>query len=156
MSHAQSVSRAPAMIRRSGPITSRLLRFGLPMGPNRVLTIRGRVSGRPLNVPLAVLEEGDRRWVIGTFGETNWVRNLRANPDVELRYGSRTEPVRAVELGRAEAEAFFRDTLASFIGHFPRLWRTFGRLFLRFAAPEMITDPALAAIRRPVFELVTR
>ena len=34
--------------------------------------------------PVALVEIGDRRWVVGTFGEVNWVRNLRAAGEAAL------------------------------------------------------------------------
>ena len=61
------------------------------MGPNVLVTIRGRVSGEPRTQPLAVFSDQGHRWLIGTFGDTNWCRNLRANPDVEIRHGRHRE-----------------------------------------------------------------
>ncbi len=55
-----------------------LLRRGMPMGPNAMLTVRGRKTGEPRTAAVAVLEVDGRRWILGAYGEVNWVRNLRA------------------------------------------------------------------------------
>jgi deazaflavin-dependent oxidoreductase (nitroreductase family) len=157
MAHASSLSnrpaRAPAFIRNSGPITRWLLRLGLPLGPNRVLIIRGRRSGQLYRVPLAVAEVHGRRFVIGTFGDTNWVRNLRAAGEAELIVGGRTEAVRARELSHQQAVEFFGVTLREYVRELPIHWRAFVGLFLRLAAPELLSDPERAADLRPVFQL---
>jgi hypothetical protein len=154
MAQAKSPAQAPAFIRYSGPITRRLLGFGVPMGPNSVVTMRGRLSGRLHSVPLAVFGFRDRRFLIGTFGETNWVRNLRAAGVAEIQVAGRPpEHVRAVELRKPEAEKFFHTTLVTYLGQLPLLWRLMSRIFIRVAAPELIADPQLAAARHPVFEL---
>ena len=84
-------SRAPGLIRMPGPMVNKLLEWGFPMGPNVLVTIRGRVSGEPRTQPLAMFSDEDRRWLIGTFGDTNWCRNMRANPEIEIRHGRRRE-----------------------------------------------------------------
>jgi len=137
-----------------GPLVNKLLQLGFPMGPNVLVTIRGRVTGEPRTQPLAVFSDEERRWLIGTFGDTNWCRNLRANPDVEIRHGRRREHLLARELPRAEAERFFSHDLPVGITHLPVYLRLFSRLFLRATAPEMKTDPIAAAQSHPVFELL--
>ena len=144
---------APVLIRRSAPIASRLLRVGMPMGPNLLLTVRGRTSGLPREAPVAVVEVDGQRWVVGTFGEVHWVRNLRAARAATVRVDGREEPVTALELDDDEATIFFRDVLADYIRGLSVVWRLFVRLLLRLAAPDIISDPAAAARRLPVFEL---
>lgn len=144
---------APAGIRFSGPIVRRLLRFGVPLGPNTLLTVRGRTTGRPLTQPLAVAELDGRRFVIGTFGDVNWCRNLRAAGEADLVIGGETVHVNAVELTQEQAATFFREELPAYLGRLKFLWRLGVRLLVRLAAPEIFTDPDLAAQRRPVFEL---
>ena len=154
MAHARALSHAPLAIRMSGPMVNRLLRWGLPLGPNTVVRMHGRVSGRVLDIPLAILEADGHRYLAGTFGETNWVRNLRATPDAAVKVRDRFEPVRAVELSHDEAVSFFRDRIPAYLRAMPAAGRVFGALFLRLAAPEMLSDPELAAARHPVFELL--
>ncbi len=147
-------ARVPGYIRFPGPIVNRLLRYGLPIGPNALLTVRGRKSGEPRHLALAVMQLEHRRWVIGTFGDVNWCRNMRANPEVDFERSGIREQITARELPAAEAEVFFRDLLPQAISRMRPFSRLMARLFVRFAAGEIQTDPALAATRRPVFELL--
>ena len=106
---------APAFVRYSNPLTRALLRIGIPTGPNVLLTVRGRTSGRPRSVAVAVAELNGRRWVIGAYGDVQWVRNLRAAAEGDVRLHGRTVHVRARELGRDEAGVFYAETLPAFI-----------------------------------------
>src|SRR5262245_2622469 len=112
----EPATRAPAVVRRSGVITNRLLGVGMPMGPNVLMTIRGRKSGQPRTTPIAVVEVDGRRFVIGAYGDVQWTRNLRAAGEAEIRHGNQTERVGARELPEEEAAAWFADTLRPFIG----------------------------------------
>jgi len=67
----------PSLVGFFNPIARRVLKVGSLLGPNALITVRGRKSGLPRTTPVALVEIDGRRWVIGTFGETNWVRNLR-------------------------------------------------------------------------------
>jgi deazaflavin-dependent oxidoreductase (nitroreductase family) len=147
------MTQAPALIRYSAPITQSLLRAGIRMGPNALLTVRGRSSGLPRTAPVALVEVDGRRWVVGTFGDVNWVRNLRAAGEAEVRVGGRPQRVRAVELSVDDAADFFRDVVTRYVRRLPLLWRIVTRVLVRLAAPEVFTDPARAAGSRPVFEL---
>jgi deazaflavin-dependent oxidoreductase (nitroreductase family) len=48
------------------------------MGPDVLLTVRGRKSGLPRSTPATICENSGKRGLISPFGEVNWVRNLRA------------------------------------------------------------------------------
>ena len=146
-------TRAPALIRRSNPLTGALLRMGLPMGPNVLMTVRGRTSGEPRTAPVAVPEIDGRRYVIGAYGDVNWVRNLRAAGEADLRAHGRTEHVQAIELDRAAATRFFGETLPTFIRRLPWFGRGFARFLFGLVGPEVLADPARAAETRPVFEI---
>src|SRR3954447_18880659 len=158
MAHAthRPLAHAPGLVRVVDPVFRRLLGLGVPMGTNVLVTIKGRVSGTPRTQPLAVVEADGRRWIMGAFGDLNWCRNIRVNPDVEVRRGRRREELLAVELSTDEAKAFFRETLPRSIAQMPLPVRVFGRRLLNAAAPEMAADPDLAGEQHPVFELVRR
>ena len=81
--------RIPRIVPIFNPIARRLLGLGLPLGPNALLTVRGRKTGQPRTTPVALVEIGGRRWVVGTFGEVNWVRNLRVAREAGLAVGQR-------------------------------------------------------------------
>lgn len=142
-------ARPPRFVPLFNPVAARLLRLGPLMGPNALITVRGRKSGEPRTTPVALVELRGRRWVVGTFGDVNWVRNLRAAGQAEITVGRRHEGVSAAELLADEATRFFSDVLAPYASD-----GLLKRLVLRvLGAGDIITDPAGAAERRPVFEL---
>jgi hypothetical protein len=60
------------------------LRVGLaPRHPSHV-TVTGRRSGRLSSTPVALVEEGDQRWLGAPAAEVSWVRNARAAGQVTL------------------------------------------------------------------------
>src|SRR6267143_7189361 len=88
----------PSFVEVFNPITQRMLGIGIPLGPNALITVRGRKSGLDRTTPVALVEIDGKRWVIGTFGETNWVRNLRDAGEATISVGRRTQKVTATEL----------------------------------------------------------
>jgi deazaflavin-dependent oxidoreductase (nitroreductase family) len=140
----------PRFVPIFNPVARRLLRVGPLMGPNALLSVRGRKSGQVRTTPVALVEVGGRRWTIGTFGNVNWVRNLRQAGEATITVGRRTERVRAVELDRAEAESFFTDVVGPYVGG-----SRFARWMLRslLHGGDILDDPHSAAASRPVFEL---
>ncbi|MEX0666870.1 MAG: nitroreductase family deazaflavin-dependent oxidoreductase [Acidimicrobiia bacterium] len=136
----------PWFVRVVDPLARRLLRLGIPMGPNTLLTVRGRRSGQPRTAAVAIVEVDSRRWVIGSYGNVNWVRNLRAAGEGTIRTGRRSEQIVAVELSAEEAAAFFRDVLAPYVEGLPWI----GRIWV---PQEILEDPVSAASSRPVFQL---
>jgi deazaflavin-dependent oxidoreductase (nitroreductase family) len=139
----------PSFVGMFNPVARRVLKVGALMGPNALITVRGRKSGLPRTTPVALVEIGGRRWVIGTFGEVNWVRNLRATGQATVSVGKRNEDVKAVELGPEAGTAFFRDVLGPYV----RRMRIGSVLLGMLGAGDILKDPAGAAAKRPVFEL---
>ncbi len=147
------MTQAPAFVRASNPLTRLVLRLGMPMGPNMLLTVRGRTSGLPRSAPVAIAEFEGRRWIIAAYGDVQWVRNLRTAGEGEIRHGGRSEQVRTTELDADAALAFYRDTLPAFIASLPWFGRRFVELLFTVAGPEVLNDPVEAAAGHPVFEL---
>jgi len=150
VTHAAPAGRVPSFVGVFNPIAQKLLGIGVPLGPNALITIRGRASGPPRTTPVALVEIQGRRWVIGTFGEVNWVRNLRAAGEATITVGKRKESITAVELSRQQGADFFAQVLGPYV----RGMRL-GRFLIGsvLGAGDILDDPALAASRRPVFEL---
>ena len=142
-------SKAPGFVELFNPIVSRILKRAAILGPNALITVRGRKSGELRSTPVALLEIDGRRWVVGTFGETNWVRNLRAAGEASLTVGSRHEDVAARELTRDERAAFFVGVLAPYA----RGIRVGPVLLSILGAGDVVKDPIAASVNRPVFEL---
>ena len=141
----------PSFVGLFNPLARRILKVGALLGPNALITVRGRKSGLDRTTPVALVEIGGRRWVIGTFGEVNWVRNLRAAGKATLSIGRRRDQVLATELDEAAATAFFRDVIGPYTRRMPL---GIGSVLVSLlGAGEMVKDPAAAARHRPVFEL---
>ncbi|HEX6543384.1 MAG TPA: nitroreductase family deazaflavin-dependent oxidoreductase [Ktedonobacterales bacterium] len=138
----------PTRVRLFSPILKFLLVAGMPIGPNGLVTIRGRKSGLPRTTALAIVEVGGRRWIWAPWGEVQWVRNLRAVGRATLSVKGRTEEVSATELDPTERVRYFRDVLGPLARSIP-----FGVQFTRIVDGVDLNDPVAAAEGRRVFEL---
>jgi deazaflavin-dependent oxidoreductase (nitroreductase family) len=146
--YVDTAARVPRHISLFSPLLQALLRAGLPVGPNSLITVRGRKSGEPRTAGVAIIEVGGRRWIWAPWGDVNWVRNLRVAGRATLTRGRRTEEVSAFELGLEERVAFFRDVLGPFAKSIPG-----GMTFVRFLDQTDLNDPVGIARDRRVFEL---
>ena len=90
--------RVPLTVRLFGPILKFLLEARVPLGPNRLVVIRGRKSGELRRTPIAVLRVDGRRFVWAPWGEVNWVRNLRAAGRATIIERNGQDEVMATEL----------------------------------------------------------
>ncbi|HEX8026372.1 MAG TPA: nitroreductase/quinone reductase family protein, partial [Candidatus Limnocylindrales bacterium] len=129
------------------------LKLGLPAGPNRLVTIRGRKTGIPRALPIAVAVIDGRRFLMGAYGDVQWVRNLRAAGEASVRERGHDVAFAAHELDREQAVDFYGRMIPAFIAHFPWIGRAFARGLFGLVGPEVLNDPARAAETRPVFEL---
>ncbi|MBO0747999.1 MAG: nitroreductase family deazaflavin-dependent oxidoreductase [Acidimicrobiaceae bacterium] len=143
-----TTARAPRSASFFNPIAKFLLGAGVPMGPNGLITIRGRKSGLPRTTPVAIVAASDRRRVWAPWGDVQWVRNLRAAGRATITVRRREEEVRATELDPTQRVAFFRDTLGPLARGIP-----FGVWFIRAADGVDLHHPLEAAEGRVVFEL---
>src|SRR5260370_29762175 len=89
--------RVPFFVPFFNPIARRLLGVGVPMGPNALLTVRGRTSGLPRSTPVAVLAIGGGGWIVGTLGALHRVRNLPPPGAAHPTAICRARPAQAAE-----------------------------------------------------------
>ncbi len=148
MSQAADTAVVPPYVSWFGAVLKRLLVRGVPLGPNGLMTIRGRKTGLPRTTAVAVIEVSGRRWVWAPWGEVHWVRNLRAAGRATIVKHGKKEEVSARELNADERIAFFRDVLAP-------LARSIrgGMTFFRIADGVDLRKPVEIAESRRVFEL---
>jgi deazaflavin-dependent oxidoreductase (nitroreductase family) len=139
---------APSWVTIFTPLAKLMLKLGIPLGPNGLVTIRGRTSGVPRTTPVALIEVGGRRCIWAPWGEVHWVRNLRAAREATITKRGRTYDVRATELNAEERVGFFRDVLGPLARSIP-----FGTTFIRLVDGVDLDDPVDASSGRPVFEL---
>jgi deazaflavin-dependent oxidoreductase (nitroreductase family) len=79
-------------------IVAGLTGLGISVLGSRVLAVRGRKSGEWRTTPVNLLSYEGKRYLVAPRGETQWVRNLRASGEGELRLGRRAEAFSAAEL----------------------------------------------------------
>jgi deazaflavin-dependent oxidoreductase (nitroreductase family) len=148
----------PGVIPLINPLMQRLIGLGLPLGPRSapmvLLTVKGRKTGQPRTTAVNMFERDDRRYVLGTFGETDWVRNLRAAREGTLIRRGKRVTVEAIELPIEEAAPVLQEALEPFL-------RTrFGGQALRRYYDVVPGAPLAAYIaearRHPIFALRPR
>ncbi len=84
----------PAFTRRlANPLAMRLNAHG-----GATLTVVGRRTGKPRRVPVIPVEVGGTNYLVSPYGESEWVRNLRAAGKCELSRKGRIEVFNAVEV----------------------------------------------------------
>jgi deazaflavin-dependent oxidoreductase (nitroreductase family) len=130
------------------PIAKFFLVAGVSLGPNGLITIRGRKSGLNRTTPVAIIEVSGRRWVWSPGGEVQWVRNLRAAGRATVAVRGRNQQVTATELDKTERIEFFRDILGPLARGLP-----LGVYFIRIMDRVDLDHPEDAADGRAVFEL---
>jgi deazaflavin-dependent oxidoreductase (nitroreductase family) len=82
-----------------------LLRLGIP-APQRtsyLMTTRGRRTGTSRTMPVNLVVEGGRRWLVSPYGDVGWVHKLRAEPILTLGRGRHRESLIAHEIAPADA-----------------------------------------------------
>jgi deazaflavin-dependent oxidoreductase (nitroreductase family) len=124
-------------------------RLGLSVWGSRVLAVRGRSSGEWRTTPINLLSYRGERYLVAPRGVTQWVRNIRARGEAELRIGRRREPIKVVELSDDEKPDLLRAYL--------RRWKMEIGAFFQGVGPESSTEE----LRRiapgyPVFRILPR
>ena len=116
-----------------------LLRRGLRLGTQHLLTVPGRKSGAPRSTPVSIATHNGRRYIVAAFPDADWVKNVRATGTATLARGRSEEHVRFSELATTERGPVLRAFLEQVRGGV----RFFGR-----QTPDEIVA---TAARYPVF-----
>jgi deazaflavin-dependent oxidoreductase (nitroreductase family) len=93
------------------PVIAGLTRLGLSVAGSRVLEVRGRKTGEPRRTPVNLLTREGTRYLVAPRGNTQWVRNLRAQGEGRLLLGRRAEPFTANEVADDDKPALLRAYL---------------------------------------------
>jgi deazaflavin-dependent oxidoreductase (nitroreductase family) len=148
--------KAPWFVHLGNVLTLTLLRAGFKLvGPGLVignypmylLTVRGRKSGQPRTVALAIIRRNGKRYVGSPYGIVDWVRNLRAAREAILTRGRRAETVTARELPPKEAALVLREEIKE------------GNPFVRsygVTADSSLEEFERAAVSHPLFLLESK
>jgi deazaflavin-dependent oxidoreductase (nitroreductase family) len=131
-----------------GRVLIALLRVGVVRGHFFVLEVRGRKSGRTIALPVDPLELNDRRYLVSARGETQWVRNARAAPQVVLARAFRRRRYTVREVPAPERPPLLKAYLDRFATEVQRF----------FPVPKGSPPEAFSALatQYPVFELTER
>jgi deazaflavin-dependent oxidoreductase (nitroreductase family) len=128
------------------PVVAGLTRLGIGVAGSRVLVVRGRRTGQWRRTPVNPLEFEGARYLVAPRGNTQWVRNLRANPEGRLVGRWRTESFRAIELPDEEKPPLLREYL--------RRWRwEVGVFFGGVGADSTNEELARISPDHPVFRI---
>ena len=147
-----TASQVPTFVRLGNLLTKTMLRAGIKVvGPNKVptylLTVRGRKSGQPRTVAVAIIQRNGKRYVGSPYGIVAWVRNLRAAGEATLTRGRRSETVTARELPKGEAALVLREDIKG------------GNPFARYyqvTADSSLEEFERAATSHPLFVLESK
>ena len=125
-----------------------LTRAGLSVWGSRLLAVRGRKSGEWRVTPVNLLVVDGERYLVAPRGTTQWVRNLRAAGEGELRLGRRAESFQAVELTDPDKPALLRAYL--------RRWKAEVGVFFGGVGADASDDDLLRiAPDHPVFRVTS-
>ena len=84
------------------PILKAVHRLGIGVAGSQTLAVRGRKSGEMRTNPVNPFELDGHTYLLAPRGTTQWVRNLRAAGEGELRSGRKTRRFRAAEVPDSE------------------------------------------------------
>jgi deazaflavin-dependent oxidoreductase (nitroreductase family) len=137
---------APDAITRRvfNPLVNLLMRLGISVYGSRILAVRGRKTGEWRTTPVNLLEYQGSQYLVAPRGVTQWVRNVRAGSDVELRLGPRRQRIHLQEVDDPDKVDLLRAYL--------RKWRWEVSQFFEGVGPEASDDQMRAiAPRYPIF-----
>jgi deazaflavin-dependent oxidoreductase (nitroreductase family) len=129
------------------PMLNGLMRLGISIRGSRVLEHRGRRTGAVHHTPVNLLMIDGQEYLVAPRGETQWVRNVRADGGrITLLLGRRRQTFQGDELPAEQRTPILRAYL--------RKWKFEVGMFFDGVSPDS-TDEEFAAIadNHPVFAL---
>jgi deazaflavin-dependent oxidoreductase (nitroreductase family) len=103
-----------AIERLFNAVIGALVGWGIGLPNMRVLEVRGRKSGKLYTLPVDLLSQGGKLYLVAPRGRAEWVRNAEAAGAVVLRRGRRAESYRLRVLADAEKPAVVKAYLDEF------------------------------------------
>ncbi len=145
-----TVPRLPFYIPLLNHVIRSFLRIGVPLGYVCLLSVKGRYTGKIRRNPVGLFKLNGRRYLFSTFGDVNWVRNLRAAKTAKVRHGWHTRNVYPVELSLSETAEVLKGAIApAFLGLGGKIFGSHFPLKPDASINEFVEE----AKRHPVFEL---
>jgi deazaflavin-dependent oxidoreductase (nitroreductase family) len=124
-------------------LNAALLRHGLRIGTQHLLTAPGRKSGQPRSTPVSLATVSGERYIVAAFANADWVSNVRASGEATLSRGRNSAVVRLTEVPAADREPMLRAFLQQVRGGV--------RFFGGRTADEVVAE----AKEYPVFRVTT-
>jgi len=121
-----------------------LLKLGLKPDSYYLLTVAGRKSGKPHTVPVVIIDDKDKQWLVAPYGVVDWVKNARATGIVTLTRRKHSQNYAFRELPPHEAAPI----LKIYIEQFP-----ITEPYFDSNPNSSLNEFELDAQSRPVFEL---
>jgi deazaflavin-dependent oxidoreductase (nitroreductase family) len=148
MTEAPPVFIKPTRVERwINALVAGMVGWGIGFADNYLLQVRGRASGRTYSMAVNVLTLADRRFLVATRGETQWVRNVRQDGKVWLKKGRRKEMFQVRTVRNEEKPGI----LKAYVDRF----RFTVQRFFAVRAGESEEKFKAIADRYPVFELIS-
>ena len=138
-------------IARVNHIVAGLAVLGLTPRNTVALEVPGRQSGRLRRTSLVVTEHRSSRYLVSLAGESQWVKNLRANNYRASLRRLRSRPIRLVELPVAERPAVLKAYLSK--RAYSKSPEFEAREFFGISPNAPLDELAEIADRYPVFRL---
>lgn len=132
----------------ANPLIAGLARLGISLRGSRVLSVRGRTTGKWRSTPVNPLTLDGVRYLVAPRGETHWVRNLRASGEGRLRLGRRTELIHVEEVPAEARPAILRAYL--------KRWRAETGKFFGVSKDPSDEELSRIAPNHPVFRIRDR
>ena len=121
-------------------------RLGITVWGSRQLSVRGRTSGEMRQTPVNLLTFQGEQYLVAPRGVTQWVRNLRAAGEGELRLGKRVEIFTPDEVADEQKPAILRAYL--------KRWKVEIGAFFKGIDPDSDEQLLAVAPGYPVFRVV--
>jgi deazaflavin-dependent oxidoreductase (nitroreductase family) len=126
-----------------------LVRLGIGLPHMRVLEVRGRKTGKLYALPVDLLTEQGKLFLVAPRGYTQWVRNAETSGEVTLRRGKSVERYRLRALTDAEKPPILKAYLDRFRREVQRYFpipagspaEQFASLASQYPAYELIRVP---------------
>ena len=137
----------PVMRKLTNPLLVAAMRVGISVWGSRVLEVRGRKSGEVRRTPVNLLGFEGRDYLVAPRGETQWVRNVRADGGrLTLLLGRRRDERTVTELSDEDKPPVLRAYL--------RRWKAeVGMFFEGVGADSSDEELRRIAPKHPVFLL---
>ena len=122
-------------------LNTAVLRRGLRIGTQHLLTVRGRKSGELRSTPVSLATVDGDRYIVAAFAKAAWLSNVRAAGKATLSRGRSSEVILLTEVPAVDREPMLRAFLQQVRGG------------VRFFGGRTADEVVAAADEYPVFRV---